>query len=715
MKKFLLLLISSVTLSNVFAQSTALHFDGTDDYVQIKGHKDLCGPKKITLETWIWVDNFNSSPCASCAPLIWQKDDIYRFGTGNSKELHFDISDGSNTNSLVISKAVLKDTTWHHLAGTYDGRYLRIYLDGQILDSTQTKISALSYPSTSTDVWVGDPQTGYGGIIEETRIWDYARSLKEIQEGMVTTYPSNEPGLLLQLSYEDGTPYQNNSKISTVKDGSSLGNDGTIGNLTLTGKTSNFVIGRSYCDSTVYGKDKVTACDFYRLPSGKRSVNVSGKYLDTIYSKGGCDSVITIEVTILKSTSASIKRVACDSFRSLADKNLWYRKSGKYQERLKNYLGCDSLVNLELTITRPSKEKITYKECNSVSLKGSGKLISKSGVYGDTLTAWAGCDSIILHDVTILYPSYSKKTLDFCRFVVSPSDKNTTYKQEGIYYDTIMNSVGCDSVITYTVVSARTYGETDITACESYKAPSGSRVYTESGKYIDTLYGANSKFCDSFLTINLTLIKPITEKLDVTGCGEYITPSGRRITQSGPTTDLLKSSLGCDSINYVINVDIININPKVSRDWNTLIADAKDDAGTTFQWLDCNDNYAVIEGANSAFYDASGNGQFAVEITQGKCIDTSRCQVFAYTSKKELSEMGVRLYPNPSNQYWMLTVDEPMNDVEIMIVDLSGKQVWGKSLSTLSMYKIEADLTTGVYTLIVSGSNRQFKYPLISN
>jgi len=270
-------------------------------------------------------------------------------------------------------------------------------------------------------------------------------------------------------------------------------------------------------------------------------------------------------------------------------------------------------------------------------------------------------------------------------------------------------------VITYTVVSARTYGETDITACESYKAPSGSRVYTESGKYIDTLYGANSKFCDSFLTINLTLIKPITEKLDVTGCGEYITPSGRRITQSGPTTDLLKSSLGCDSINYVINVDIININPKVSRDWNTLIADAKDDAGTTFQWLDCNDNYAVIEGANSAFYDASGNGEFAVEITQGKCIDTSRCQVFAYTSKKELSEMGVRLYPNPSNQYWMLTVDEPMNDVEIMIVDLSGKQVWEKSLSTLSTYKIEADLTAGVYTLIVSGSNKQFKYPLISN
>ena len=77
--------------------------------------------------------------------------------------------------------------------------------------------------------------------------------------------------------------------------------------------------------------------------------------------------------------------------------------------------------------------------------------------------------------------------------------------------------------------------------------------------------------------------------------------------------------------------------------------------------------------------------------------------------------MGVKLYPNPSSQNWMLTVDEPMNDVEIMIVDLSGKQIWKKSVSTLSTYKIEANLNAGVYTLIVTDSKRQFKYPLISN
>ena len=60
MKKLLLTITSLAIGSYVFAQSTALHFDGIDDYVKITGHTDLSGPKTITLETWVNVDNFNS-------------------------------------------------------------------------------------------------------------------------------------------------------------------------------------------------------------------------------------------------------------------------------------------------------------------------------------------------------------------------------------------------------------------------------------------------------------------------------------------------------------------------------------------------------------------------------------------------------------------------------------------------------------------------------
>jgi hypothetical protein len=49
MKKLLLTITTLTIGSYVFAQSTALHFDGLDDYVKITGHTDLSGPKTITL------------------------------------------------------------------------------------------------------------------------------------------------------------------------------------------------------------------------------------------------------------------------------------------------------------------------------------------------------------------------------------------------------------------------------------------------------------------------------------------------------------------------------------------------------------------------------------------------------------------------------------------------------------------------------------------
>ncbi len=94
-------------------------------------------------------------------------------------------------------------------------------------------------------------------------------------------------GLLLQYSYEDGDPYKDNTKVSSVSDQSSLGNKGSLENFDLKDSASNFVIGLAYCDSTVYGSTSATACEQYRLPSGKRMVYKSGTYNDTIRSYQG--------------------------------------------------------------------------------------------------------------------------------------------------------------------------------------------------------------------------------------------------------------------------------------------------------------------------------------------------------------------------------------------------------------------------------------------
>ncbi len=713
MKKNLLACFALLVGGQLCAQSTALHFDGVDDYVEITGHTNLSGPKTITIESWINVDNFSSSPCSNCAPVVWHQGGSYRFGTGNARGLHFDLSDGSGTQSLNITTAVLKDSVWHHVAATFDGTWMRVYLDGKVLDSLKTKFQSIGYSSSNADIWIGDPATGYGGIVEETRIWDYARSTKEIKEGMITTYDKSFKGLLLQLSYEDGIPYKDNTKVKGVTDLSNLGNNGTLQNFKQKDSTSNFVLGLSYCDTAVYGSLKVNACEQYRMPSGKRTVNKSGTYYDTIRSYQGCDSIIDIEVKLRYNTTGKLYVVTCDSFKSLADKTLVYRKSGVYQERIPNFVGCDSIINIYLTITNPSVKTLKYSACGSVTLSGTGKKVTNSGTYIDSFKGWGGCDSIIIHEVVILKSTKATADLNLCSFVACPTDKNVIYKQPGIYYDTIRNAAGCDSLITYNVISAKTTGEVDITACKSYKSPSGNVTWTESGTYRDTLYGANSKACDSFVVINLTLIKPQNAQKSVTACESYTSPGGKRVTTSGKIFETYKSQLGCDSIIQTIDVTIVTIDLKINRDWNTLISASKDVSGAKFQWLDCKQNMQKIDGETSASFAASGNGEYAVEITQGSCTDTSRCTVMTYTSKEEVDKTVVQVYPNPNDGNWQLQLAEPIHNARIAIWDASGKLIWETSYEILESKAIETPLQSGIYTVLITGDEVKYALPLM--
>jgi hypothetical protein len=56
-----------------------------------------------------------------------------------------------------------------------------------------------------------------------------------------------------------------------------------------------------------------TACDSYTSPSGNYTWTSTNTYTDTIPNAANCDSVITVELTITNSTSATITETACDS------------------------------------------------------------------------------------------------------------------------------------------------------------------------------------------------------------------------------------------------------------------------------------------------------------------------------------------------------------------------------------------------------------------
>ena len=112
---------------------------------------------------------------------------------------------------------------WVHTAMAYDGEQMRMYLNGECMDSAYynepvyERIADLSMGGLS---W-GDPESGFNGHIDELRIWDSARSQQQIRSNMSNQLNGNEPGLIGYWPLNSGSG-------NNANDYSSSGNDMTI-------------------------------------------------------------------------------------------------------------------------------------------------------------------------------------------------------------------------------------------------------------------------------------------------------------------------------------------------------------------------------------------------------------------------------------------------------------------------------------------------------
>ncbi|MDB3907411.1 lamin tail domain-containing protein [Crocinitomicaceae bacterium] len=90
-----------------------------------------------------------------------------------------------------------------------------------------------------------------------------------------------------------------------------------------------------------------TQCDTYTAPDGMVYTS-TGSYTAVIPNAQGCDSTITVNLTINTATSATLNEVVCDSF---ALNGTTYNFSGTYTQTLTNVAGCDSVITLNLDVT----------------------------------------------------------------------------------------------------------------------------------------------------------------------------------------------------------------------------------------------------------------------------------------------------------------------------------------------------------------------------
>jgi hypothetical protein len=106
---------------------------------------------------------------------------LCRNSSGSSMIFHFNNINGVEYQANGDIPVV--DGTWHHLVGTYDGRSIRLYVDGQLDASAVTSVAV---NSTTDLVYIGsrsDNPTGraWDGLIDEVRIYRFALDAEMIQ------------------------------------------------------------------------------------------------------------------------------------------------------------------------------------------------------------------------------------------------------------------------------------------------------------------------------------------------------------------------------------------------------------------------------------------------------------------------------------------------------------------------------------------------------
>ncbi len=124
------------------------------------------------------------------------------------------------------------------------------------------------------------------------------------------------------------------------------------------------------------------ACETYTSPSGDHTWTESGIYEDIIPNAEGCDSVITINLTINQPTASNVTITACDSYESPSGNYTWV-SSGTYQDIIPNENGCDSVITFNLTI----------EENNIVTTVTQTNEILVSDQNGADEYQWIDCDN----------------------------------------------------------------------------------------------------------------------------------------------------------------------------------------------------------------------------------------------------------------------------------------------------------------------------------
>lgn len=478
----------------------------------------------------------------------------------------------------------------------------------------------------------------------------------------------------------------------------------------------------------------------------------TGVYSDTLIvnDPGTCDSVFLVDLLVNAVFETNLVDTVCASEGYLLGDTLLF-VSDTYIRNLTAGNGCDSVVTLDLTVFPVSTNVLEMEICAGDTLFVGSFSHTQPGVYFDTLQTRDGCDSVIITDLNVLDSSLILTQATAC-FGEIFEYRGMEFSESIRYVEKYQNVLGCDStyILELTIPTSDTH-EFELTLCSADSLVFADSVFRNSGSYLDTL--TSSTGCDSIVIINLNMVDNFDQDFDQVMCmGDTLFFAGDSITVAGVYVDSLTSRAGCDSLVKIrLNVlDFVSasIDTLLCFDESLIVGNSEYSTSgvyrDTLSGIKCDTvvvsrvsvlDPIVIENLTFNLDMATDSGMIAPQFTGGSglyryrwntgdttlslngipagaytinVLDDEGCdQTFDFvldetTASVDSETKRIAIYPNPISAGAILNIDLPGTSTwNVQLLNVLGQRIWNTSDLADGKLQLPFDLPSGTYLLQV--------------
>lgn len=483
--------------------------------------------------------------------------------------------------------------------------------------------------------------------------------------------------------------------------------------------------------------DSQTACD--SLSWNGTTYTASGQYSFLGTDVNGCDSLTILDLTISNSTSGTDVITVCDSL-TWIDGVTYFASTNTPTFTIVggSSNGCDSIVTLDLTIvpnTAPVPDAASLPdvtgECSVASITAptatddcSGTITGTPDVtfpitaQGTTVVTWTFDDgagltttqtqNVIIDDVTPPTASNPVTLNVQCAGDVPPATPSFVTDEADncgtpvvAFVSEVSDGQTCPETLTRTF-SVTDAGGNAITVTQTIIINDDVVPVSDVPALAD-LVG----FCD------LTPATP-TATDNCSGTIDGVADVTFPINTVGTTVVTWTFTDDCgNSTTQTQNVVVeqININTFFASDGITIVS-SNNDAGVTFQWIDCNDNNQQLAGETNQNFTPTFSSDFAVIVTQDGCSDTSACVTITEVGIGENEMNALQVYPNPVKDFVKVDMGS-LTNVTLQLIDVNGKVLFTKERITDVVYTFEMNQAPGVYFIEVQSNELVKRYKVV--